>query len=1028
MPTSAQNVRYERLQVRLLGDLQVCRDGKFSELPASKKTRALLAYLAVTGKRHLRSDLCDLLWEGVEDPRAALRWSLTKLRPVLSQQDKPALRADREGVVLPAGSVMTDLEDLRALIGNDIASAPLELLTEAVLLFRGEFINGLELPNCYRYHEWCLAEREAAGQTYEQVLTALVGKLNGRPAEALVYARALVARDPLNEGSHIAVMRILTALGRKSDALAQYDQCRRILERELGIAPSARLDAARHQLNNRIAVRSNEAGQDFKTEQILPAIPNHRPGDLVGRVVEVAHFAQVLKRMRAGRGSDVILFSGSPGIGKSRLLDELARQVMAAGGTVLHCRAFEAEMVRPFGCWIDALRNLREATLPAHLYQALSPLLDGLIDGPVAKDRERLFDAVLASLSYLAEQGPVAILVDDLQWVEESSTALLHYAIRNLVEKGILFALAARAGELEDNAAAQTLIAAQAQARRLKRVALAPLSSKAAADLVRSIAPGIEPADIVASAEGNPLFLIELARMQSEQLGSDRILGDIFDARLARLTEDAGELLQLASAFGRRFPLDTLIDAYGIEYGPAVKLLSELERHDLIRGTSDGSYVFSHDLIQQTAYGRVSQPRRRLIHANIAKLLNRQMGAAPRIAGDVAHHAGLGEQYELAARAALAAAEHDLRVFANGEAIEMARRGLHHAERIADRIVRVGLSIPLLRIQVLAASGSRITSLPRLAELLKKAIGKAQELRLYGGVAQGYYLLSILSQETGDFAAAQEATLQAADASKMSDSLSRARQLANTARCLTELGRDIGRARDLIGQAVALTQATGVDEVEVSWCSGLLHNWDGDLDGAARDIERAFVLAGEAEDRWRECKCLGWLAMIELERRRPKQALARAKQLSDVARKLGEGADAPLAQAIEVLARQMSGDRAANLDGAIAGLRAADDKSHLAYVLNLAASIQIEANKPEMAESLAAEALTMAEAIGEANETAFARATLVEAALARGDDKRAALEFEELQAIIGKPGIFSARVNRAASRATKRFDLSATIT
>ena len=124
----------------------------------------------------------------------------------------------------------------------------------------------------------------------------------------------------------------------------------------------------------------------------------------------------------------------------------------------------------------------------------------------------------------------------------------------------------------------------------------------------------------------------------------------------------------------------------------------------------------------------------------------------------------------------------------------------------------------------------------------------------------------------------------------------------------------------------------------------------------------------------------------------------------------------------------MSGDRAANLDGAIAGLRAADDKSHLAYVLNLAASIQIEANKPEMAESLAADALRMAEAIGEANETAFARATLVEAALARRDDKRAAQEFEELQAIIGKPGIFSAKVNRAASRATKRFDLSATIT
>jgi tetratricopeptide (TPR) repeat protein len=308
--------------------------------------------------------------------------------------------------------------------------------------------------------------------------------------------------------------------------------------------------------------------------------------------------------------------------------------------------------------------------------------------------------------------------------------------------------------------------------------------------------------------------------------------------------------------------------------------------------------------------------------------------------------------------------------------------------------------------------------------LLNKATEEAQSLRLFADVAQSRYLLSILYQETGDLAAAQQATLQAVDASKLSDNLARARQLANTARCLAELGRDIDRARELTQQARTLIRAAGVDEVEVNWCSGLLHNWDGDLDGAAREMERALALASEAEDRWRECKCLGWLAMIELERQRPPQALALAKELTELAHKLCEGAGAPFAQAIEMLARQMSGDRAVDLDGAIAALRGADDKSHLAYVLNLAASLQLDADDAKMATTFATDALTMAETIGEANETALARATLVEAALARNDRKRASSEFFGLQPALGQPEIFSAKVRRALERAKSRFERS----
>src|SRR5262249_25688958 len=83
------------LVIRLLGDLAVVRDGSPLELPASKKTRALLGYLATMGGPHTREKLCELFWEGPDDPRAQLRWSLTKIRPLIDDARATRLVGNR---------------------------------------------------------------------------------------------------------------------------------------------------------------------------------------------------------------------------------------------------------------------------------------------------------------------------------------------------------------------------------------------------------------------------------------------------------------------------------------------------------------------------------------------------------------------------------------------------------------------------------------------------------------------------------------------------------------------------------------------------------------------------------------------------------------------------------------------------------------------------------------------------------------------------------------------------------------------
>ena len=183
--------------VRLLGELQLDRsDGTALALPASRKTRALLGYLIATGQAHRRERLCDLFWDGPDDPRAELRWCLSKIRPLL-QHCGAELAADRQRVGIVIGNAVVDLLSVRSMLGEGVAKASTDDLKSAALLFRGEFLDGLDLPVCYLYQEWCMAEREAVSRLRLAVLGALVERLQDKPDDALPYARALTVADPL---------------------------------------------------------------------------------------------------------------------------------------------------------------------------------------------------------------------------------------------------------------------------------------------------------------------------------------------------------------------------------------------------------------------------------------------------------------------------------------------------------------------------------------------------------------------------------------------------------------------------------------------------------------------------------------------------------------------------------------------------------------------------------------------------------------------------------------------------------------
>src|SRR5439155_12510637 len=185
--------------------------------------------------------------------------------------------------------------------------------------------------------------------------------------------------------------------------------------------------------------------------------PPRKAGPLVGGGAELA----------ALDGAEVAVLLGEPGIGKSRLLEELSRR--ASDGDVLVGRSYEAEQARPYGCIVEALRASRLAAQAGEaLRRELGALLSELPPAPAELDRTRLFDAVAA----LMRGRRVLLLLDDLQWIDEASAALTHYVVRTA---GVRLVLAAREGELPDNAAALRLLRTLRRERTVAQVSLGPL-------------------------------------------------------------------------------------------------------------------------------------------------------------------------------------------------------------------------------------------------------------------------------------------------------------------------------------------------------------------------------------------------------------------------------------------------------------------------------------------------------------------------------------------------------------------------
>ena len=573
--------------------------------------------------------------------------------------------------------------------------------------------------------------------------------------------------------------------------------------------------------------------------------------------------------------------------------------------------------------------------------------------------------------------------------MDERSSALLHATARAVRGAPVLLACAARAAELADNPAALRVARALARAEGATRLELGPLGPAEVAALVRSVDPRLDAARLHAESDGNPLFALELARARRAGAEHTRSLELLLAERLDRVTGRARELLPWAAALGRSFPADLLARVTGVAAPELLPAIEELERRGLLLPAGESAYDFAHDLVRRAAYQAVSAPRRQLLHRAVARALAPLPDPDGTLAGEIARHAALGDDAELAVQASIAAADRAVRLFANAEARALVERGLSFAARLPDG-PRISACLALLRVAVDASrtSGGDPALVVRIERLLEEARARglgAEEAAGWGILAHAHFALRDAGH-AGELAARQELGSLEPDGAAVA--------LSEVAGCLAILERDIPRARALLEESRRFRRVPPRAAVYLDTTAGVIASLQDELDEAARSFERALGRVAEGAP-WEECVLLARLALVELARGRPGRALQCAERIERAAPKLGATGEALVPRALCAVARRCAGE--AVEDGQLLDALAPLELDSCARFAELACALaegELARGRVEPSRALLERACAAAERVARPSLAVLSRVLLARAEHARGRDDLAGAHLD----------------------------------
>ncbi|GGJ29708.1 helix-turn-helix transcriptional regulator [Streptomyces brasiliensis] len=457
---------------------------------------------------------------------------------------------------------------------------------------------------------------------------------------------------------------------------------------------------------------------------------------LIGRDEEVARLAGVLERARGGEAR-AVLVAGDAGVGKTRLLDEVAGRAADAGTTVVtgHCVDL-GDVGLPYLPFTEILGVLAADERFAPVLAA-HPVVDRLLGGGPGGERDpdgrlRLFEGVAALLADLAEPAPLLVVLEDLHWADQSSRDLLRFLLsRGVLQRGApahrlaVFA-SYRADDLHRRHPLRPLLAELVRLPSVERLELRPLADREVTRLVRALEdrplPEAAVRSIVERAEGNAFYTEELvAATDADAGGVPSGLADLLLIRVEQLSETAQEVLRTAAVAGRRVGHFLLRNAVGLPEDELESALREaVGRQLLVPGDGD-TYSFRHALAREAVYADLLPGERSRLHGAFARLLSAG-GRTEESAAERAHHYRESHDLPEALAASLEAAAHAHRVGAPAEELRHLESALDLWPSVApagrpsgEGVDRVTLTLRASAAAAHAGEGHRAVSLTRSA-------------------------------------------------------------------------------------------------------------------------------------------------------------------------------------------------------------------------------------------------------------------------------------------------------------------------
>jgi DNA-binding SARP family transcriptional activator len=858
-----------RVEFRILGPLEAVDAGKALPL-GSRKQRALLALLLVqNGAVVSRDRLIEELWRGEAPPMAGatLLAYISRLRKVIGPD---RLRTRPPGYQLalePDELDATRFERSLAAARSHGLRERARRLREALALWRGPVLADLAFEP--------FAESEIR-RLEELRIVALEERIEaelelGLHTDLVAELERMVRENPLRERPRGQHMLALYRCGRQAEALESYQEFRRLLTDGLGLEPSPALKELQKAILSQdeslaaAAPTPSPAGERADVE---------RSGLLLGRDAEIQTLWSALDQTLTGQGR-LVLIGGEPGIGKSRLADELAAEARMRGVQVLVGRCWEAGGAPAFWPWVQALRVYLGERAPERWRTVLGPaatrlaqILPELRELDPEPDRSssdpdaarfQLFEAISSFLRRASRTQPLVLVLDDLHAADAPSLLLLRFLAEEIGRARLLVIGCYRTLDPAPKDPLSTTLVALSRRPETAFIELTGLSEP---DVTRFIehATGLEPQEravreIGRATEGNPLYLVEILRLLAteEALESMRDPGwrlevpesvhAVIRLRLRHLSEEAKLLLTLASVLGREFGLDALEQVSGVRDDQLLAVLDEAAAERIVTDVpgAPGRLRFSHALIRETLYDELPPGRRLQLHRRVGEALESLYATnlEPHL-DELAYHFFESTRPKDAARAldyAERAAERSLQLLAYEEAARhytTALRALHVVDKPEPQ-VRGRLLLGLGDAQQRAGESAQAKETFLLAAEAARRDGPAERLAQAALGYGGRYVWARASSDMHLVPHLEEAlSLLGAE-----DSALRARLLARLAGALRD-DASPNRRSALSTEAVALARRVGDPAALVFALSGHLS-----AALAADDAERRLAVANE---------------------------------------------------------------------------------------------------------------------------------------------------------------------------------------